>query len=249
MNRYIVLITTALLIISLNACSSRHDVYISNTGEGSVSIEVSLDEMLISYSRDLLGGFSGSNSDDIRLFDPDKIIYSISDLDSVALTEINSESADKLYMDLIFQDPGNIFGSSEEQQVPDILTFSTSRVDGENIKKLSLFLSKDNFGSALSLLGMNNSEILDTFGPQDNPYTDEEYLDLMEFLFEEYESSWKIRSIVKSSEVLINLKIDGKIINCDGCTSSEIGSNAIIRIPLLDIVTLEKPIEVVVEWE
>ena len=69
----------------------------------------------------------------------------------------------------------------------------------------------------------------------------------MEYLFEEYESSYRIRSIVKSSEIIINLQVDGKIVECYGCTGS--GSSAEIRIPLLDIVTLEGPIEVAVEWE
>ena len=93
---------------------------------------------------------------------------------------------------------------------------------------------------------MKDSEVMDTFGPQKNPYSESEYLDLMEFLFEEYESSWRIRSILKSSEIIINLQVDGKISKSLGCTFS--GSTAEIKIPLLDIVTLEKPIEVVIEW-
>ncbi len=58
---------------------------------------------------------------------------------------------------------------------------------------------------------MKNSEIVNTFGPQEDPYTEIEYLDLMEFLFEEYDSSDNIRAIVKSSEIVINLKVDGEI--------------------------------------
>jgi len=236
-----------LIIFFLNGCSSRQNVYISDTGEGTVSIDINLDDMLTSYAGDLLGGFSNTNSSEINLFDIKKISSTISDLESVSLTGISSESSEILYLELGFMDPGKIFDKSELPGTPDLISFSIRKVGNKDRKKISLYLSKDNISTALSLVGMKDSEILETFGPQDNPYTNSEYLDLMEFLFEEYESSWKIRSIIKSSEVLINLKVDGRIINCDGCTFS--GSTALIVIPLLDIVTLENPIEIVVEWE
>ncbi len=237
------------MILFLDGCSSRQDVYISDTGEGSVSIDVNLDKILTAYAGDLLGGFSNIDTSEINLFDVGKISHTISELDAVFLTNISSESSEILHLELDFTDPGKIFDEPEASGIPNLISFSTKRVGNKNRKKISLYLSKDNFNTALSLVGMKDSEILETFGPQDNPYTDSEYLDLMEFLFEEYESSYKIRSIVKSSEVLINLKVDGQIINCDGCTISESGSGVIIKIPLLDIVTLEKPIEISMEWE
>ena len=235
------------MILFLNGCSSRQNVYISDTGEGSVSIDINLDNMLTSYAGDLLGGFSKTDSSQINLFDVKKISSIISDLESVSLINLSSESSEILHLELGFMDPGKIFEESNASGTPNIISFSTREIGNKNRKKISLYLSKDNFNTALSLVGMKDSEIMDTFGPQDNPYTDSEYLELMEFLFEEYESSWKIRSIINSSEVLINLKVDGRIINCNGCTFS--GTRAVIVIPLLDIVTLEKPIEIVVEWE
>ena len=240
-------LTIVLILFLLIACSSRQDVYISGTGEGTVSIDVNLDDMVVRYSRDLLGGFSNTETEDIRLFNVQKIIYTISELEAVDLIDIDANSTDMLHLELNFQHPGKILDSPETPGTPDIISFSTSVSDSLVRKNLSLYLSKDNFSTATALLGMKDSEILDTFGPQENPYTEDEYLDLMEYLFEEYESSWRIRSILKSSEIIINLQVDGKIVECYGCTGS--GSSAEIRIPLLDIVTLEGPIEVAVEWE
>ena len=152
-------------------------------------------------------------------------------------------------MELKFQDPGTILDNPETPGTPGVISFSR-KVSGSVVrKKLELYLSRKNFNTVAALVGMKDSEVLDTFGPQENPYSESEYLDLMEYLFEEYESSYKIRSIVKSSEVIINLKVDGRIITCDGCIASESGSIALIKIPLLDIVTLDQPIEIVVEWE
>ena len=250
MIKYAVLIFTSFfMIIFLNACSSRQDIYISDTGEGTVSIDVNIDKMLTAYAGDLLGGFSNIDTDEINLFDTIKISHTISELESVFLAYIGSESSELLHLELDFTDPGKIFDKSESSGSPDFISFSTRRVGNKDRKIISVFLSKENFYTAMSLVGMRDSEILDTFGPQDNPYTDTEYLDLMEFLFEEYESSLKIRSIVKSSEVLIDLKVDGHIVNCEGFYVSESGNSVAIQIPLLDIVTLEKPIEIVVEWE
>ena len=245
----LLIFASLIIILFLNSCSSRQDVYISDTGEGRVSIDINIDKMLTAYARDLLGGFSNTNSNEINLFDIKKISSIISELESVSHSDISSDSSEMLHLELDFTDPGKIFDNSEVSETPGLISFSNRIVDNKDRKRISLYLSKDNFSTALSLVGMKDSEILETFGPQDNPYTDEEYLDLMEFLFEEYETSYKIRSIVKSSEVLINLKVDGKIISCNGCSSSESGTSVIIQIPLLDIVTLEKPIEIVVEWE
>ena len=250
MIKYTVLIFTSFfMILFLNGCSSSQDVYISDTGEGTVSIDINLDDMLTGYAGDLLGGFSNTESSEINLFDIKKISSIISDLESVSLTDISSESSEILYLELDFIDPGKIFDESDKPGTPNLISFSTRRVGDKDRKKISLYLSKGNFNTVMSLVGMKDSEILDTFGPQDNPYSKSEYLDLMEFLFEEYESSWKIRSIIKSSEVLIKLKVDGRIIDCDGCTISDSGSMTVIKIPLLDIVTLEKPIQITVEWE
>lgn len=243
------LLTSAIVLILflLIACSSGQDVYISGTGEGTISIDVNLDNMVIQYSRDLLGGFSNTKAEDIRLFDINKISYIVSELESVALTGISSDSQALLHLELDFHDPGKILDSPEILGIPGVISFSTS-VSGSKVrKKLRLYLSQKNLDTVTALVGMKDSEIMETFGPQENPYTEDEYLDLMEFLFEEYESSYRIRSIVQSSEIIINLQVDGKIVKCHGCTGS--GESAEIRIPLLDIVTLEKPIEVVVEWE
>ncbi len=240
-------LTIVLILFLLNACSSRQDVFISGTGEGTISIDVNLDDIVVQYSRDLLGGFSNTETEEIRLFDIHKISYIVSELESVVLTDISSDSPDMLHLELDFQDPGKILDNPEIPGTPDVISFSTS-VSGNHIrKKLKLYLSQKNFDTITALAGMKDSEIMETFGPQENPYTEYEYLDLMEFLFEEYESSYRIRSILKSSEIIINLQIDGKIVECYGCTGS--GSRAEIRIPLLDIVTLEEPIEVVVEWK
>lgn len=239
--------TAVLMLIFLNACSSRQDVYISDTGKGTVSIDINLDDMVVQYSRDLLGGFSNTETEKIKLFDIDKISYIISNLESVSLTDINSDSSDVLHLEMDFQDPGNILDSPEIPGTPDVISFSRRNSGSVVIKQLKLHLSQKNFNTVTALVGMKETEVMDTFGPQENPYSESEYLDLMEFLFEEYESSWRIRSVLKSSEIIINLQVDGKIVECSGCTGS--GSMAVIKIPLLDIVTLEEPIEIVVEWE
>ncbi|RLD35510.1 MAG: hypothetical protein DRI73_02485 [Bacteroidetes bacterium] len=245
----LIIFCSILFVLFLNGCSSRQNVYISDTGEGTVSIDINLDDMLTSYAGDLLGGFSNTDSSEINLFDIKKISSVILDLESVSLAEISSEFSEILHIELDFMDPGKIFEESETSGIPNIISFSTREIGNKIRKKISLHISKDNFNTALSLVGMKDSEILETFGPQDNPYTDLEYLDLMEFLFEEYESSYKIRSIVKSSEIIINLNVDGKISKIEGNNVIASDSGVIINIPLLDIVTLEKPIEIVVEWE
>jgi len=237
------------IVVFLNACSSSQDVYISDTGEGNVSIDIKIDKMLTEYAQDILGGFSNTDTHNINLFDINKISNIVSELESVSLNDISSDTSEILQLELDFMDPGKIFAEPEASGTPDLISFSTVQMGSKERKKIRLCLSKDNFSTALLLVGMKDSEILDRFGPQENPYTDTEYLELMEFLFEEYESPYYVRTIIKTSEVSINLKVDGVIVNCEGCSVSKSGTSAVIKIPLLDIVTLEKPIEVLLEWE
>jgi len=238
-----------IVFFSINACSSRQDIYISDTGDGTGSIDIDLDNMLTSYARDLLGGFSGPDQDNVQLFDIQKIKNTVIDLDGVSLTNITADTAENLHLTFSFKNPANIFANSVDSDIPDLVSFS-SEVNGNQIrKKLTMVLTKDNFRAVTALLGLENSEILDTFGPQENPYTSNEYLDLMDYMFEEYENSANIRAIVRSSKIVINLKTDGQIVGSKSCRIADSGSDAIIEIPLLDIVTLEKPIEVFVEWE
>jgi len=113
----LLILTITFLFTVLGACSSRQDVYISGSGEGSISIDVNLDDMVVQYSRDLLGGFSNTEAEEIRLFDIYKIRSIVSELESVALTDISSDSPDTLHLELDFQDPGKILDEPESPSI------------------------------------------------------------------------------------------------------------------------------------
>ena len=242
-------ISFIIVFFSISACSSRQDIYISDTGEGSVSIDINLDNMLTSYAGDLLGGFSGPDQKNVQLFDIQKIKNTVMELEGVFLTDISSGNSENLHLNFSFKNPADIFRNPLDTGIPDLISFSTTKKGNRIRKKLNLLLTKDNYKVVTVLLGLENSEVLDTFGPQENPYTNDEYLDLMDYMFEEYETSANIRTIVRTSKIIINLKTDGQIVLNKGCKVLDSGSSVIIEIPLLDIVTLEKPIEVFVEWE
>jgi len=244
---FVILFTMA--IFFFYSCSSRQNIYISDTGAGSVSLDINLENMLTSYARDLLGGFSGKDQDNVQLFDIQKIKNTVMELDGVSLTKITSNNSENLHLAFSFNNPASIFKKSTKSDFPNLISFSRSMIGSKIRKRLAMVLTKDNFKAVTTLLGLENSEVLDTFGPQENPYTSSEYLDLMDYMFEEYETSANIRTIIRSSKIIINLKTDGQIVGSKGCKVTDSGSDVIIEIPLLDIVTLEKPIEVFVEWE
>jgi hypothetical protein len=248
MVKHILIILTIILILAVfGACSSKQDVYISDTGEGKLSLDINLDGIVVRYAQDLMGGFSNSEITTTRLFDVNKILFTILNLESVNPVAINSDSADSLHLEIGFSDPGMIFDNSENPGIPRLISFSPAGKNSSGKNKLQLYLSRKNFDSVTELVGLKDSEIIDTFGPQDDPYTEFEYLDLMEFLFEEYESPETIRAIIKSSEIVINLVVDGEISSLSSGSFS--GSVAEITIPLIDIVTLEEPIEITIEWK
>ena len=241
------MLTIALAAVLLGSCSSKQEVYISNSGSGNISMDVVLDDIVMEYSRDLLGGFSNTSSDQLRIFDIEKIAEIVGSLESVTLVVVSTDSPDRLHVEFNFTDPGKILYNQFPDSIPDPIVFSKKTINGRIRKTLEIYLSRQNFNIAASIVGMDSSDIMDTFGPQEVPYSKEEYMDLMEYLFEEYETPSNIRRIIRESEIIIDLEIDGTVIDYSVCSVS--GRNVIIRIPLLDIVTLKKPIEIFLEWE
>ncbi len=241
------LVKAALLLslLFLPGCSSKQTVFLKNDGSGTAAISINLDSIFLRYIRDIAGGFSRGQTSlqRLQLFDLEKIKKQISDMPSVSLKKITNPSPGKLNVSLTFHQINRIF------PVSNIFQFTTA----ENRKTLIFTLTAENFSVLAEFLGFKKNELLDTFGPQkDAPLSKDEYRGMMEYLFDEYGSKEKIDSVLENSTIQITAAVQGTILSVKRSSSvsaSYSGSSVKIKIPLVDALTLVKPIVFTISWK
>ncbi len=242
---FIIIVTLSVTIALLSNCSSVQHVTLAADGSGAVEINVDLNQLLILYARDIVGGFSSKEAAaEIKLFDTGKIKEKIASMPHVTLKSVSSVSVQKLYLAFSFDGIENIFPHSK-----DILIISEK--DGK--KTLSFTLTADNFSLLTDFLGLQENEIIDTFGPQkDVPFNRDEYFEMTEYLFDEYASKEEIDTVLRDSSIETDINVHGTITAVESSPSvvtSFKGSHGKIKIPLVDILTLSRPIVFKITWE
>lgn len=230
-------------ILLLFSCTSENGVYLTGTGSGKADFSISLSPLIIRYSEDIAGGFTGgTGGGNIRIFDEDKLKDHISSMKGVDLVSVNSPSSDKLDFTIRFDNMEKIFPDSG------ILTFTNKN----GLKTVTFYLDTDNFSRITSFLGLSSDEMIDTFGPQkEDPYSADEYMEIVNFLFDEYGSKEEIEAVMRKASIVTRLSVDGEITGIDAdpqVASSFRGGSGRIEVPLLSFLTLSKPVSVKVTW-
>jgi len=245
---YFVFLSAAAASLLLYGCSSSQNLSLSGDGSGKARIGITLSPMVIRYAEDIAGGFSGdSGAASLRLFDKDKIQLKLSSLKGVHSVKVEDEEQNKLELSFSFDSIEDLLPGDDS--APPVFLFRNKN----GVKTLSFTLTAGNFSSVTDFLGLENNEVLDTFGPQkDDPFSDEEYTEMAEYLFDEYASKKAIDSVLEKSSVDVNISVDGRLVSIDSTSpvsSSFSGSGGSVRIPLLTVLTLSEPVKITVVWK
>ncbi len=242
-------IAAVLLILFFSSCSSRGEVFLSSEGAGKAKVSITLSPMAVRYAEDIAGGFSpNQRKEDFKIFDESKLQSRLDAMEGVKFLSSESSSAGRLDFAFSFDHIERIF-PSRELSGGDLVSFS----EKGGLKTLDFNLNKDNFSAITGFLGLGNNEIIDTFGPQaGEPYTGEEYLEMVEFLFDEYASKEAVDGAVKTASIRFIVSVEGKNLHVTAdspVTAAVKGSEAEIEIPLLAVLTLSNPVTFRIIWE
>lgn len=237
------------LILGLSSCSSGGRVYISSDGGGKADVNITLSPLVVRYAADLAGGFSAEQpKGNLRIFDAKKLRTRLNAIDGVKLISAEGPAPDRFSFSFSFDHIENIFPSAGSLG-GSVLTFT--RKNG--IKTLVFNLNADNFSSVTGFLGFGNNEILETFGPQTGePYSKEDYLELVEFLFDEYASKESIDAEMKNAVIRFSFSVEGEnlVIKGDSPVSFSVkGAEGTVEVPLIAFLTLSEPVVFRAEWE
>ena len=237
MKRFLPLLLAALLALTIS-CTINQKIELKIDGSGTGEVRIVLHPMLISYSMDLIESFGSGSAENTGIFDLNAIDAQFAEKRSVELISASVPSPDTLDLKIKFTNLEEVFTESAEAGADQIFTYSKS---GE-IKKVQLHLTAENFNQVAALSPGENSDLLMIFGPQaNNPYTEEEYMEMIEYAFFEYTEGVDLKDVMELSIVTLDISVDGSIVSQKG--GRQDGNTVTFEVPLLKLLTLNTPID------
>lgn len=238
----VLLLFSALLLLLVSSCSSREHLQLENDGSGRAEVEISLHPWFVAYLDDVVAGFSGAEPGTLPLFDIPLLKEELAAMPGLELERVESEERSGLELEFSFRDAGALFPEGPGQVSP--YRFRTL-ADGTREARFTLSLAT--WPSVRSFVPMSQEQGVETFGPQDPPYTRPEYVDLISFLLEEYADYDAIGEMIRKQMVHVSVDVEGQILSAGGFDSFS-GGSAETEIPLLDLVTLARPVVLTLHW-
>jgi hypothetical protein len=231
-----------LSVFTLLSCVSKQEINIDSEGRGSCTVGIELSSFYTEYIKDLSDAAGSGNDDgeDIPLFNKEMIVKAFETYSDAELIDVKIHGNNSLQIEFKFNSTDEIL--KEESGNP-VLDFKNK---GE-IKVLSFNLNTENYIYLDRMFGLSSNPVLSALTPQsENPYTDDEYLDMVDFVFSDYDDTGSAVSSVENAVVEITVNTTGEIINASGEVN---GKTAIFRIPLIRFLTLSKPISFSLEYK
>ncbi len=225
-------------LLAFSSCSSKQVINVAENGDILCSVDIRLTKMFADYINDLSEA-AGSGVPK-SYFDTERIREAFTTLDGVTLEKISNSSRPELKLSFTVK---NNAGTLKEASsgAGGIFRFS----EKEGVKTISFLLDRKNYKKVSGAFAFDDNPVLAGLTPQvDNPYTEEEYLELVDYVFAEY--SPDAGKMVKESSVDVEINVKGKILRADGGKYS--GSKAVFNVPVLKFLTLEKPVMLEIEY-
>lgn len=231
----------------LTSCSSRQQIDVLENGDISCKVEIKLTDMFLNYLEDLSALAGVSESGEASFFDIAEIEKSFEEIDGITFQKAYSPSTEVLNLEFIVNSGAKAIEAGEAS---DIFTFSGA--DASGVKTLSFRLNLENYSKIEKSFGISENPVLLGFTPQvDNPYTTEEYYDIIDFIFEDYTAN--AAKILEKSFIEVEMNVRGEIISATAeggsVTVSESNKQAVFKAPTVVFLTLENPIAFEVKYK
>ncbi len=229
-------LTLAAALFSVS-CSSEQQIQVQGDGSGSGSLRIDLHPMFVQYLKDVSAGFIEGDMEamEFSAFDLREIAATMRDLDGISLVSAQTEGEGGLELSYVFSDPEAILQPIE---------FSSRG----NLRTLRVLITAENFEQLFPLVGMEEQDTLMTFGPQPDPYSEEEYVEMMEYALGDYEDAATIRRVLERRRSELNVSVDGPITEARGFILNDDGRSARATIPYLRAATLREPLDLSLSW-
>ena len=228
-----------LLFSALISCTARQDMDIDTSGRGRCTLSVDLNSFFVDYLKDLSDA-AGNSGEDFVVFNRQMIEKSFEKHSNAELADVRIKGSGSLEVDVKFNNPGDIF---RENTLNPVISFE--RKNSSSI--ISFNLNIENYKALSRMTGLADNPVLNALTPQvERPYTNDEYLDMVDFVFSDYEGGDTAALTVSKSMVEISIEAGDRIIKAENGSFKD--NKAVFKIPVLKFLTLSKPVEFSVEY-
>ena len=228
----------------LAGCSVDQEIAVRVNGAGEAEVRVELQPVFIDY---LLALAEVAEEVDLPddpsapLFDVAEVEAAIAEWPGVEAARIVSSAPELLEMRLTFDDLQAAF--SPAASGPDAMTPLISLTGGSR-RTLSVHLDSDNYHQLTTLFPVLEHPLVISLGPQpDLDVTDEEYLEMMQFVLGD-----EGPPAILDSEVTVRVRVEGRVVEQRGGELQDDGS-VLLRIPLLRILVLDRALDYRIVFE
>ena len=237
----IILFVSALSIMS--SCTMKQNVFVDKNGAGNVNFEIKLAPYfteVASQLSDLVPSENQKKIEEGKFFDLEKIRDDFSKRSGVTLTDLESESPESLTGTFTFSNINDAVTDAGKTSNPGIFTFETKN----GISTLSVSVNYDTLEQLFTENPSLNNPLMENFGPLANKdLSEEDYLDMMEYMLGEESRQGIIDSVVD-----ITVKVGGKVVSQQG--GEKLNADTVrFRIPLIKILVLKDPLNYEVKFK
>lgn len=206
---------------------------------GNAELNVEIHPVFRDYLKDISDVLS-EDTDQQGLFDIKKIRETAAAREGVTLDSVSVTGDNILNLKLSFK---NVEVMANNAEMEDVVRFSTKA----GVHTLDFHLTAANFRSLFAIAGMQDSPLIDTFGPSDiAPWTQDEYLENVSYALEENATAPEIRKMFLDASIRVTVNVKGQIVSQTGGTLN--GNSVVFLIPLLRVLTLETPLDLQVQY-
>ena len=227
-----------LLMFFSFSCSVKQDMSINPSLSGVIGLDLDLHPLFTQYIMDLAES-QGTlhDKENQRVFDAPQIIHFFNSLPSLSVNEVNTPALAKLNLNLSFSDFNSVFAKSKDKNIPNIADIKVLN----DYNQLSIYISRKNISQIIELLPLANNPAFESFLPFiEDPTSEEEFLEMIVWTFEEYTEEKKIEEMIHSSYIELSIKFEKNVISSVG--GKVLGKKVFFKIPLIKLFTLEKPL-------
>lgn len=236
------------ILIGFTSCSSQQEIMLKNNGSGTARVEIELHPFFVQYLRDLTAAFGDplQEGEQFRVFDELKIAQSFSRISGLSLDRFDRLAPGHIRIDAAFDNLAEVIPAPDIPGTAPVISIHKEKETGGRLNILEIDLNSENVQTLYSMLGMEEQQNMLTFGPQPDPLSREEYMDMMAYALGTYADETALRNVLESQSVYINIEVEGEIIEGYGVTFQK--NTASLYLPFLRPATLKEPVRVSLKW-
>ena len=228
------ILAAATFIFAIDSCNARQEISLEAGGGGIARLEVALHPVFMSYYTDLAAGFSASVPP--GFFNVDAIREGFRRNKELELVNLANTGKGKLTLDFRIKD----IAAAIKNENPAALSIIRRSV-AQGRETLLIWLDKGNLASLLAVVPEMDAPAVKMLLPP-AAMSEKEYGEHLAWALEDYSKDGKILDVLGSAVIDIVLRTPSKIIAQTGGVQK--GEKELrFAIPVLRLLTLEKPIE------